>query len=701
MEPFSIQCDSCRASLKVAKATLIGKKLPCPKCQAWIVVPAGPQTLDGHQNVAIPTAEARPATNESPAGFDDVDDLLSQLPVNKQQPPQHSKRAKRVIEPPANAEPITPELSWDNPAATQTRRVLAWAAAAMGAILFIAIGCYWWLNRPPTQPPAVTPIDQEVASAEEGAPADSASTESGEPDSNDLEPPPIERQADAQRPEATFLASDEITPTEVDEAPVTSDRPVVTSTPPQIDIDDTIPTDQSNDGLVTTSPVLKPSPSTPSAPDTATALETAPPKTRAPADGILQPVAPAKSALSELSSLLEESGSSISAITDATTNVAVADLVGLPKYYFREARSAPVDIERQLKQPCAGLRYRDIPLVDVLRDVTVISGIPITIDTASTIDHGNRERLIPKVSVDISDTDFRDAIEQIAGQVGWTSQTTETGIVLAAPDAGSVVEKTIDLAPIADLGDQGLDGVVDGVKAMIARETWFSNSPRFAISRSGMVLTVKHVPAVVKRVERFVNKISAAIKLSEGNSRGDDSLQQAVATRLSLAQPNLSASCELDIDSRSTLDHLLNRIRAKTGVDVIANWETLATLGWTPLMTVPGNISEPTLDQMLRQLERSTDSTSVVLDAHTVELTTPIDAMQRSYIEFYVIADLFKQNFTPQRTLQLVQEAIENAAQPAASTTIYEPRCRCIILAAPQSTHRVVETVLLELRQLK
>ena len=178
-------------------------------------------------------------------------------------------------------------------------------------------------------------------------------------------------------------------------------------------------------------------------------------------------------------------------------------------------------------------------------------------------------------------------------------------------------------------------------------------------------------------------------------------LQNILATRLSRAAKNLAAECELKIKSRSTLGHLLNRIRDKTGVDVIVNWETLATLGWTPQLTVPGNVSEPTLDQMLRQLERSIDSTSIVIDPQTIELTSPIDAMQRSNVEFYLVSDLFEQNFTAQRTLQLVQEAINNAAQPAMTTTIYEPRCGCIILAAPQSTHRIVETVLLELRQLK
>lgn len=696
MEPFSIQCDSCQASLKVAKATLIGKQLPCPKCQALIVVPAGPQAVDQLEDSVSPTSETASASGESLGGFDDVDALLSQLPADKKQTPKTKHKPKRAVEPQAQTsrtEPISPELSWDNPAATQTRRVLAWAAAAMGAILFIAIGCYWWFNRPA----AVAPMEKAV-STEEVALTDSAPTEPVETESTDLEQPPIETiQADAQPSETTPAALDKATPTEIGEDQTTPDRAIVNSTPPPIDIDDPMPTDETNDKLVVTSPVANPSSETPNA---ATNSEPTPPKAQSSTDGILQPVAPARSALSELSSLLEESGSSISAITDATAAVAAADTIGLPKYYFQAARSAPVDIERQLKQPCAGLRYRDVSMIDILRDVTVISGIPITIDAVSALDLGKEEHLIPKVSVDISDTDFRDAIEQIAQQAGWTSQITETGVLLTGPNAGNVIAKTIDLTPIADLGDQGLDGVVDGAKAMIASESWFSNADQFQIDRSGTTLTVKHVPAVVRRVERFINKISTAMQLSATSPPGDESLQQALATRLSLAEPNLSASCELGIDSRATLDNLLNRIRSKTGVDVVANWETLATLGWTPLMTVPGNVSEPTLDQMLRQLERSTDSTSIVLDARTIELTSPIDAMQRSYVEFYLIDDLFKQNFTPQRTLQLVQEAIQNAAQPAASTTIYEPRCRCIILASPQSTHRVVETVLRELRQL-
>lgn len=703
VKPFSIQCESCQAKLKVTKASLVGKRLPCPKCRSSVFVSQpsglvkGELAEDQDANTDRPEDTSN-AVEDSLGGFEDVDDVLSQLPATSKQSkprpkPQPNIAPEPITSPGTETEPINSELSWDNPAAINTRRTLALAAAAIGTILFIAIGSYAWLKHSST----VAPID-DVALAD----SDPTKTPSADPTTAKA----TDFQAtgnDNGTSEPTAAITGETTPAETvstePEEPkeLISEPPIVSSAPPPIDMLPP-PEPRPDNRLSVTSPVGQAEPL-----DSDSASESNPAPTTAPStsDDILRPVAQASSALSELSSLLEQSGSSVSAITDATASAAAADTIGLPKYYFQTSRSAPVDVERQLSLPCVGLRYNDVSLIEILRDITVISGIPISIDSASVTTLGNAtdKRLIPNVSVEVSETTFREAIEAIAQQAGWTSTVNETGVLLTEPDAVKPMSKTIDLSPIAELGDQGLDGVVDSIKAMIAADSWFSDAAQFQIKRNGMALVVQHEPAVVKRVERFISKISAAIQLSSPDAANRESLEKFLKTRLSRAAANLAASCELEIGSRATLDDLLNRIRKKSNVDIIANWQTLSALEWTPLMTVPGNVSEPTVDKMLRQLERSTDSTAIVLDAHTIELTHPLTATNHSYVEFYLIPDLFEQNFTPQGAIQLVQEAIENAGQPA-GLTIYEPRCQCVILAAPQSTHRVVEAALLEVRQL-
>ena len=701
MEPFSIHCQSCHAGLKVTKASLLGKRLPCPKCRAIVVVPKKPRPVIQDESIATSPPDDGVTSGESPRGFEDVDDLLSQLPATPPQSPKPRKKPRRnkqleSTNPPA-AESIKPELSWDNPAAAKTRRILALAAAAIGIILLAAIGSYFWYSYSPAAPIDEVAVkdsnpSETVQSQPERAPTTVENTPPG-PGKN--EPGPSE-QTDPDTNEPILPETDSPEP-----APTPSTRPIVSSTPPPIDLPAPPANADSGAGTSVASAVVDPATATP---DAAVGSVPAPPKARPSSDQILQPVAPATSALSELSALLKDSGSSISAITDATASVTANTTLGLPKYYFEASRSAPVDIERQLGLPCAGLRYRDVSIIEILRDVTVISGIPISVDFASLVRDGGAsdKRLLPNINVDIADTDFREAIELIAQEAGWTSSVTEAGVSLTGPNASKLQQKIIDLAPIATLGDDGLDGVVDSIKVMIATDSWFSEDQPFRLERNGTSLTVHHVPSVVKQVERFIDRISAAIQLTQQTTADADrdSLTESLTPRLRRAASNIASPCELEIGSRATLGNLLNRIRQKTGVDVVTNWQTLAALEWTPQMTVPGNVSEPTLDKMLRQLERSTGATAIVLDAHTIELTHPVDALRRSYVEFYLISEFFERNFTPERAIQLVQEEIENAGQPAA-LTLYDPRCECIILAAPQSTHRVVEAVLQEIRQLK
>ena len=712
MEPFSIQCDTCHASLKVAKASLIGKRLPCPKCQTLIVVPPGPGTLESPEETDAGNNRSIISQTDSLGGFEDVDDLLSQLPhaestnpasttAESSHPDSTQKRSRRredSVNLETAPEPISAEVTWDNPAATQARRILGWVAVAAGTILVGAIGLYAWFNLTPSVAPRENVAASKKPAADDSEPADAGTPRVEPKELASVETTPRQPQLQPQKPEK---------PAAVDGFPDDNsrtamlDQTAVDSTPPPIEIDDAGSTNNLSETPPIPSPVASSRAGNPN-PVGHIEAEVESPKSgiRQPGDEILKPVAPAQSALSELSALLEESGSSISAITDATASVAAADTIGLPKYYFQATQSAPIDIKRQLRQPCLGLRYTNVPVIDILRDVTLISGIPISIDTALIPESSSRQRFIPNISLEISDTDFRDAIELIANQAGWTSTETETGISLAPQDAAATVERTIDLTPIAKLGDQSLDGVVETVKAMIAGESWYSDPTQFKIARNDMTLEVKHIPAVAQQVQRFVDKTSAAIRLTDG-SPDSDLLRETLRTRLGSAAPRLAGSCKLSITSTSTLDDLLSRIRTRTDMDVIANWETLSTLGWTPQMLVPGTVSEPTLEEMLRQLERSSNGSAIVLDSSTIELTSPVDAMQRGYVEFYLISDLFQRNFTPERTIQLVQEAIQSAARPAATTTIYEPKCQCIILSAPQSIHRVVETVLGEIRKLE
>ena len=706
VEPFSIQCQTCQARLKVTKPALLGKRLPCPKCQSTVVIPETHQPADERSlNGDTPSQDGTPAAAESLGGFEDVDDLLSQLPAEPDQQPKPLQTPRPSTQPEttepksAAADPIQPEVSWDNPAVAKTRRTLALAAAATGATLLAAIGGYAWFSSSPKTPVAKVAVK------------DSTLDETASPDRPTDLAPPENAHPNLDDSDGTNGAQLDSFPNETADSGTVSNGPealngeqlIASSQPPPIDMTEPPPTVKPDTGMSVNSPVSKPPTNTPDVIPGPPASSTKPaPKSPPAPNQILQPVAPASSALGELSALLEESGSSISAITDATASVAATETIGLPKYYFQASSSARVDIDRQLGQPCAGLRYRDVPIIEILRDATAISGVPISIDTTSLAGgiRAGDQRLLPNVSVDIVDTDFHQALESIAQKANWTVAVNEAGVVLTDAEASNLLQKTVELSPIAILGEEGLDGVVDSIKAMIAADSWLADDQPFRLKRNGMSLTVHHFPPVVRQVERFIDRVLAAIQLTRSDAANREALKETLATRLSLAESNLSASCELAISSRSKLDHLLNRIRDKTGVDIIANWQTLAAIEWTPQMTVPGNVSEPTLDKMLRQLERSIDATAIVLDAQTIELTHPVDALGRGYVEFYLISDLLKRNFTPQRAIQLVQEAIEHAGQPAAMT-IYDPRCECIILASPQSTHRVVEAVLKEITQLK
>ena len=684
MNPFSIQCESCSAKLKVARAELIGKRLPCPQCQTIILVP----------NPNAATSANEPPSDSTAANFGDVDDLLAGLnapaqpkptsakPVRRKSPKTAPKHPDRKAAPPANVAAANPATAttqpWDNPAATAVRQRLTWIALFAGGLLTLfAAGMVWMASNQGSN-------DQTNESNSDTVTAATATKNKSEIESditNEVAATPAEPQTIAPS-----TLTDEVRVADNVNKPTDS---IVDSAPPEIDMPmpelPTAPTESNDDQLET----VRES-STRSETTTATAANTS---------GILRPVAAAESSLSELANLLEQSGSSISQITDASSAIDADQVIGLPKYFFRRIEADDIDLTRQLQLPCDGLEYQQTPLIRIIRDINRISGIPITFDFQNFTEPSPTSTLIPVIDAALSNTDMRGAIEQLVSPLGLTIFQSETGIVVRRPDSQTVTTQTHDLTPLDRLGDEGLDGLSQVIQAMIGWDSWFAEADRFKIQGSNRELSVTHLPSVQAQVKSFLDRTAAAIEASE-DATASVASPAALRTRLANGAAMRDLPADLPITTRETLSRLLDRIYDQTGVHVLINWETLRPHGWSPQTSVPGNVSEETFDQLLKQLERSLKARALLLDPQTVELTTPADALQRKSVEFYFIADLFEQRFTPERVLQLVQESIAGTPGGRRSLVIYEPKCRSMIVAAPQSTHQVIETVLDRVRKL-
>ena len=91
--------------------------------------------------------------------------------------------------------------------------------------------------------------------------------------------------------------------------------------------------------------------------------------------------------MGELSELLEQSGTSILEIQDLAEANKEQRLIGIPKYFIKQPEIEQLNFAKQLSLSCGGLRYNDVRLTGVLRDITSITGVPITLDTDSILAH--------------------------------------------------------------------------------------------------------------------------------------------------------------------------------------------------------------------------------------------------------------------------------------------------------------------------
>ena len=731
MEPHLIICSSCAARLKVTNEALFGQRLACPKCRTMIEVVA-PEGFKPSQTSKATEADTE---NSLSSNFDDIDSLLaaaqSQGSANPEKPstrftnpsnaPEASKaKVKPKLNPPPPAKatgrveratptskaasgnappsefptPTMPEADWDTESTKQKKRILQIATLAMLVLAGLGIGIWALIGGAGDSSP-----HPAVTENSESKPA------IAQDDSNST---PKTENGGLSQPAQPTEPTDGVATTDTDVATPstgTTDLESVKASVGNLNETSTSPSTLQAEPLVDNSAgksappplpsVTEPLPPTePKDPPPTQLLQTpatTPPSNSESPDSPL--IASTENSLGALSKILKGQGTSLKQIEDIAQIQKERALIGTPTYLIERPDGKPIQVDRQLSAELSGWKLDNIPLIDAIGDLEMLSGVPVSIAPQLFRD-GSIEILRP-VSLQIEAITFKDAFEILLKDDGLSVEPTSSGLrIMPTPDS-NVVTKTYPQSFCTS--EKSAARLKDLIISVTGINDW-DDDAQYQLNVSTDSVTVSHLQKNQKTVAQLLTKLNAAAAYKSDPA----TMKETLLPLAQKAETALAASPELKTTNpyrRSMrIGSLLRTVRNTTGLKTIMDWENLSKQGWFPNTRLPGRIDEPSNQILIDQLGHAMELTSVVIGSDTIMLTTFENAAKQRDIEVYSVGNIIDTNMKPSQLDQLITETMGvDQLTPPNATVIYFAEAKCLVANAPQIIQRQLSSIVDEL----
>ena len=736
MEPYVIICKSCTARLKVSNEALIGQRLGCPKCQSMIDIVAP----DGYEPPKVADTSVVDADSDSQnaisGNFEDIDSLLAN--AQQKQKNQHPKRKSKSrnksknkpagklklnqptpnqpasstsrSKPAATASPdktnsadpqqtqepsLTPNSQWDSEAARKKKRILQLVTLALLGTAAIGTGVWALIGGGSTDNTDETIAKKDPAAIESPKDVDPESVESVNLPNQETLGSPIKTGDASDKTNVTvpdtFSTTGETPSASPSELPPTTvaDNSASQSKPPPLEINtpsnstisnNSDPKNRTDQGD-STSNTLTPTMADSTTDEASTSEDTSPliPST--------------ENSLGELSKILQGQGTSLKEIEDIAEIQKERALIGTPTYLIERPDRKELNIERQLAAELSGWKLDNVPLVDAINDLEMLSDVPVTF--APELFHDGSFDILRPITLKVEAITFESALDKLLAEDGLSVQPTATGVTIAEPQNSEVVTKSYPQNFCSN--EKSTNRLRDLIIAVTGITDW-NDDEKYKLEVLTDSVSVSHRQNEQQQIADLLLKLNAA-----AGYQNDPAKMQATLLPLALkADSTLEKPPELKTRNpyqRSMrIGSLFRQVRQATNLITIIDWENLAKQGWYPNTIVPGRVAEPTNRQLLEQLGHSMEATTIVIGPDVVMLTTFENAGKQNDTEVYSVGNVIDNKMTAPQLDQLLTETLGlDQLTPPNAIVIYFAECKCLVAKAPQIVQRQIYLIVKEL----
>ena len=631
MKPFSIQCDSCQAKLKVTKASAIGQILACPKCGSLVQVVA-PEGLDEAQESATaPVAAAdRGAPNTATAETAKA---------------THQDRSRE----PAGAAPegrdLLPSDNWTS-AESRARRKLLGLFGLVGLAIVVAIVAIGYLATQFGRGGSRIARNDTEAAAENDSVTVPPATD-GETDQQPTETDPV------VEPPENGPGDDKGTPAESPEVDTTEEP----TTPPDPQPDET--------------------PETPE-PDE-------PPGFEAPSETGGESTSPFDVVLADLNalgSIMEESPfDKAQAIAERELRVAYRVRVAPAEVFAERPKPRDFKTEDQLAVMLPEVAIETSTLsrfLDLIRDLT---GMPISIEPEALEAAG----VTPSQSMSVSGSELTiaDLLTANLQELGLGWYQTGDLIVISVANAQTLVTEEFPLDNITATFPSDDEVLSQLIMAMVDPPSWAAGNGT-SIERQPDRLVIRQTPLNQYRIRQFLGRWQTML-------REPSTEAPRLVNRRSQARTLLETEVSLEHLQPASLRQIARELGAQIDGEIIVDWERLATQGWTIDTELTCSVLSLPLDLALDDVLRPAGLSFRVIDEKLVQITTTDAALGDPDIEFYSVRGLLDKGVAAAEIAgRLPQVFRAVGTQEPGKRFFFDPDSGLLVAALPQPQQRAL-----------
>jgi hypothetical protein len=159
-----------------------------------------------------------------------------------------------------------------------------------------------------------------------------------------------------------------------------------------------------------------------------------------------------------------------------------------------------------------------------------------------------------------------------------------------------------------------------------------------------------------------------------------------LATRRQRAAAKLSTPLSLNFGRPTLLVDILARVERETGLRILVDWRALEEQGWNPDAVAVLTADEQPLGEALSSLLLPLDLAWRVVDAGTVQVTTPDVLAARAELEFHPAGDLLARGDSAALLARIRKELGPHHFRDAEGVgeLHFDEPGKCVITALPQ-----------------
>ena len=352
-------------------------------------------------------------------------------------------------------------------------------------------------------------------------------------------------------------------------------------------------------------------------------------------------------------------------------------------------------VEQRLKMPLARFELNGVALKRAVEVLSAMSGVPVALDAEALEEFGVSPG--EAVNLDAPGTTLGGVLGELA-QTQKLVVVCEDGFAMITSPAGHRAKLGEWEHSVADLtGAMDVQGLVE---RFVVPESWLKQGGPGSLKFDAGVLRAKQTEAVWQRTVFFLEKLRAA--RNRPLQTKIDPEQLTLRSRAQRGRGLLLRTVTANFRDGAPLTEIVAYLEDAAQAHVLIDWPALTAAGFDLKTKAVLAVEKQSLARALNEMLLPLRLTFRVLDAETLEITTPKALAARLDVEFYPVANLLTRGESPIELMARVKHEVYPSTWADArgpGSLYFDPPSQCLIVLQSQTAQIAIERLLLSTGQ--